>query len=69
MITFFPTQLFMVEPIRDYILSAEGAIDEQVDVDEMDDKSEFEVIVMMMMMINFLTTHWNDFNKQIILIN
>ena len=60
----------MVEPIRDYILSAEGAIDEQVDVDEMDDKSEFEVIVMMMMMmINFLTTHWNDFNKQIILIN
>lgn len=39
----------MVEPIRDYILSAEGAIDEQVDVDEMDDKSDFEVMMLMMM--------------------
>ena len=36
-------QLFMIGSIRDYILMAEGAADESIEAEEMDDKLENEV--------------------------
>jgi len=36
-------QLFMIGSIRDYILTAEGAADESIEAEEMDDKLENEV--------------------------
>lgn len=36
-------QLFMIGSIRDYILTAEGAADETIEAEEMDDKLENEV--------------------------
>ena len=36
-------QLFMIGAIRDYILTAEGAADESIETEEMDDKLENEV--------------------------
>lgn len=36
-------QLFMIASIRDYILTAEGAADELIETEEMDDKLDNEV--------------------------
>jgi len=36
-------QLFMIGSIRDYILTAEGAADEFIESEEMDDKLDNEV--------------------------
>ena len=40
---FWPLQLFMIPTIRNYILTAEGAADDSIEAEEMDDRIEPEV--------------------------
>ena len=39
----FPGQLFMIDPIRSYLLAAEGAADENMEEEELEEKADNEV--------------------------
>lgn len=43
LVSFLLVKLFMIEGIRDYILVAEGAADDSIEAEEMEDKPESEV--------------------------
>ncbi|ESN99988.1 hypothetical protein HELRODRAFT_192681, partial [Helobdella robusta] len=50
-------QLFMIEPIRDYILCVEGAVDDQLDIDDVEEKPEYEVHTAVLKCVQYIFAH------------